>query len=344
MANNLAYYNKLHDSTYATHSRIVFDPDRFTPTSNNKTDENLFVTKNKIMVSLQNNPFVFEPKNCYDIETDECEIYSLTTSADQITENSFGQHPMLVFTSKGIFALEQGTGEVLYSRTVLLNKNQQYPNTQNITMSGIVFYTTENEVVALSSRKSNSVSKVIEPCLDLLPIDDNIFVYLREARLCALTWYDEIMLINSSYSYAYTYSIKSNSWATRDISAVYIDPNTLMENGNIISITACEDRNHPLLPHIKTNALKLGTDNMKKVEHLSPQLSMKTNSPLTIMLWASNNLKDWYVVGSSEFGEKIGRCGASWRYFKTELAAKGAPAPDYFLYIWAFDIKYTIKY
>lgn len=344
MANNIAYYNNSLSSNYASTDIIKFDPNNFTPTEAIKNDENSYTTKNKIMVSLQDNPFVFEPRNCYDIETEECEIYSLTTSADQLTETSYGQHPLLIFTSKGIFAMEQGTGEVLYSRTILLTKEAQYPNTQNITLNGVVFYTTDNEVRAFTSRSSSCVSKVLEPCLDIASENNNIFQFLKEAHLCSIAWYNEIMLINNNYTHAYTYSLKSNSWSTRDLSAIFIDQNTLIENQNIISLNQREDHTLPLLPHICTTPLKLSTTNLKKIEYLAPQISTKPNSPLSTTLWASNNLRDWYIVGSSEFGFKIGRCGASWRYFKTEIKATGTPLTDYYLYIWAIEIKYTIKY
>lgn len=344
MANNIAYYNNTSSKNYASADAIEFDLDKFIPTGQIVVQTDTFTTKNKIMVSLQNNPFVFEPKNCYDIETEECEIYSLTTSADQITETSFGQHPLLIFTSKGIFAMEQGSGEVLYSRTILLSKDKQYPFTQNITIEGIVFYTTENEVRAFTSRQSNSVSKVLEPCQDRTISGDTILQFLKGANLCSLTPYDEIMLTNNNYPYAYTYSIKSNSWSTRSLSATFINQNTLIENGNIISTGDREDQTSPLAPHICTNALKLSTDALKKLEYLSPQLSTTPNSPLTITLWASNNLKNWYIVGSSEFSAKIGRCGSSWRYFKVEIKASDTPQADYYFYIWALDIKHTPKY
>lgn len=72
---------------------------------------------NAINVSAQYNPFVFPVEYSYSFGG---EILDVATSYLPISSTQVGQYPLSVFTSNGIYALEQGNGAVLYSNIVPL--------------------------------------------------------------------------------------------------------------------------------------------------------------------------------------------------------------------------------
>lgn len=72
---------------------------------------------NVMNVSAQYNPFVFPVEYSYSFGG---EILDVATSYLPISSSQVGQYPLSVFTSNGIYALEQGNGAVLYSNIVPL--------------------------------------------------------------------------------------------------------------------------------------------------------------------------------------------------------------------------------
>lgn len=82
-------------------------------------DKKVFWKKetNSINVSAQYNPFVFPVEYSYLFSG---EIRDITTSYIPISATQIGQYPITVFTTNGIYSLEQGNGAVLYVSTVPL--------------------------------------------------------------------------------------------------------------------------------------------------------------------------------------------------------------------------------
>lgn len=72
---------------------------------------------NAINVSAPYNPFAFPVEYSYSFGG---EILDITTSYLPISSTQVGQYPLTVFTTNGIYAMEQGDGSVLYSNIVPL--------------------------------------------------------------------------------------------------------------------------------------------------------------------------------------------------------------------------------
>ena len=68
---------------------------------------------NKIKVSELNNPLSFSNTNTY--QSGNGTIIAMATNAIRISEGQFGQYPLYVFTTQGIYSLDVGQGEVVYS-------------------------------------------------------------------------------------------------------------------------------------------------------------------------------------------------------------------------------------
>lgn len=85
------------------------------------------ITEDKIKVSELNNPFLFPVENTYQAGTGS--IIAMASNAIGISEGQFGQYPLYIFTTKGIYSLEVGT-DIVYTKSS--------PTSYEIPTTGIV--------------------------------------------------------------------------------------------------------------------------------------------------------------------------------------------------------------
>ncbi|MDR0823908.1 MAG: hypothetical protein LBN74_02365 [Prevotella sp.] len=79
-------------------------------------DTNTVVTTNepnKVKVSELNNPLNFPSINTYRIGNGT--ILAIATNAMNVSDRNYGQYPVFIFTTQGIWTLNVGSGEVVYS-------------------------------------------------------------------------------------------------------------------------------------------------------------------------------------------------------------------------------------
>jgi len=69
---------------------------------------------NKLKVSALNDPFLFPNETTYLVSNGK--ILNMESIAIRISEGQFGQFPLYVFTDKGIYSMQIGSGEVVYAQ------------------------------------------------------------------------------------------------------------------------------------------------------------------------------------------------------------------------------------
>lgn len=121
-------------------------------------DQSVLLRKetNAINVSAPYNPFAFPVEYSYSFGG---EILDASTSYLPISATQVGQYPISVFTTNGIYALEQGDGSVLYSNVTPLQPlviNGKATSTPFGT-----FFTSSKSLYLLSGRESANVSYVL---------------------------------------------------------------------------------------------------------------------------------------------------------------------------------------
>lgn len=112
----------------------------------------------QMIVSAQNNPAYFAPENSYSFQG---AITAVTPLTDAVSEAQFGQFPLAVFTTEGIWTLERGSGDVLYSRSVKISDISCFTGNVIQTKTG-VYFTAEGSVWRLSGRKIEKISEIAE--------------------------------------------------------------------------------------------------------------------------------------------------------------------------------------
>ena len=132
---------------------------------------------NAINVSAQYNPFVFPVEYSYSFGG---EISDITTSYLPISSTQIGQYPITVFTSNGIFALEQGGTSTLYSNIVPLQPTIAQGKATS-TPSG-TFFVSSNNIYMMVGRAMVNISEALDG-----EIDNDLKANMAFNRLCCST-------------------------------------------------------------------------------------------------------------------------------------------------------------
>ena len=191
---------------------------------------NVIEDKDVILVSSQGMPFHFPVEHSYRIGG---EIQDLALLVEQISEAQQGQFPLAILTDRGIFALQQGNGVVLYSNLVPIS-NDVCKRGAVQTKSGVV-YIANGAINLLVGREGINLSFPLEkePQTDIR--SNNSFIlatknialydisaylsqvdfrdYLSDAVLLSDSNKEEVIVSNKTYSYSYLYSLRSKLWS-----------------------------------------------------------------------------------------------------------------------------------
>lgn len=136
------------------------------------TSKVIFLTEpNKIKVSELSNPLNFPNINTYQAGTGT--ILALATNAMNVSDRNYGQYPLYVFTTQGIWTLNVGSGEVVYS-TQTAPTYTEAPTTGIVgeTPYGVVF-TTQRGLLIINGQSVNFISPQIEQIPLVLNIEMN---------------------------------------------------------------------------------------------------------------------------------------------------------------------------
>lgn len=201
-------------------------------------------SENKLMQSEINNPFYFPLANINTVTNGEIVGIASTTSA--LSQGQFGQFPLYVFTTEGIWAMNT-TDSGTYSFKQIVSRDV-CNNPKSITqIDGAIVFTNSrglmiiigSEVTELSAvmtgktfdPKTLTSSSCIEPFSEAF--DTCSFLdYIQGVKIAYNYNSSMLMLINPTKSYQYIYDIKYKSFA-KTFGVKYIDainnyPDTLL--------------------------------------------------------------------------------------------------------------------
>ena len=197
-----------------------YDDDWYDKISNKPVDGKVFLRKesNVINVSAHNTPYGFDIKASY---TFAGEIKDVVTSYVPISAVQVNQFPINVFTTNGIYALEQGSGDVLYKSVdplqpfVIEGKALSTPNG--------IFFASSNNLYLLTGGEVANVSYVLSglPDADLRKLesyqvlrnykysfDDASYSFgdfIKDIAMVYDQLHNEVIISNNSGDYRYSY-------------------------------------------------------------------------------------------------------------------------------------------
>ena len=198
-----------------------------------------FYDENVLRISEVNNPFVFPAENAYEVGTGR--IIAVATNTEPISSGQYGEHPLIVFTTKGRWALFQGSNDILFKSVKPLDGDVPGEATSITSVSTGVVYTTSEGLYMAYGKDVTELSTNLygRPNIDLqnhtsftgrlnhnqlVQIVDSLStvdakVYIQGALIGFNKIFKELLVTNSDYKYSYIYSFGSKTW--RKISQSY---------------------------------------------------------------------------------------------------------------------------
>lgn len=183
-----------------------------------------------INVTEQYNPFVFKVEHSYLAPGN---ILDVQPQLVAVRDVSFGDYPLNVFTDRGVYALLQGGGTVLYgsfrSISNLVSQSNSVPTEQGtfFIAAGGLWLVAGTQAVLVSDALSRGPHTFIRSCAGYESLSENgsvgynitpyessaaFDVFADGATLSYNRFRDELIISNPSYLYSYVLSLKYRQW------------------------------------------------------------------------------------------------------------------------------------
>lgn len=309
--------------------------------NNAKVGSSTVTYGNMVRVSNVANPFYFNEVNQVTLPTGT--ISGLSTTAKALSQGQFGAFPLYCFSDNGIWALEvSDTGTYSAKQPV---SRAVCTNPESITQTeGSVLFVTKRGLMALDGSSVTCVSEILSGhnytsalsklyevkklagLQDVPNPDTHIEEWLQDARLLYDDKRQMIYAFNGENVLGYVYSISDQAWGmmvhdlahplpcyTDALAVTREDINGKRRLVNMSDHTMCGAAPKAVLV---TRPLTFGSaDAYKSIEALTLR-GMLDKDDAKLVVWASNDLKHWAVVASSQTSWYRGKSGTPYKYYR----------------------------
>lgn len=297
---------------------------------------------NAINVSAQYNPFIFPVEYSYSFSG---EIRDIATSYLPISSTQVGQYPLTVFTSSGVFSMEQGNGEVLYSNIVPLQP-LVIDGKATATPFGTFFISSRN-LFLLSGRDIANVSFVLngERELNLRDLDSyrklacntsGVFYnyepmlsgedfedFIEDAHLTYDQLQNELYISSSKPEIPYSYVFNLDTKSYHKVIKKYLNSQsgsryvieTIGDDKKMVDLFIEEKSVEPIFLQSRPMPLEAVYTHIQRLILLA-DATLKDEQYLCISVFGSDNLYDWKCITSSQKQNVV------FRQIRTNRAAK----------------------
>lgn len=292
------------------------------------SEDNLYQDTNRVQASFINNPIFYPAENSYRVGRVTNEIRGIMSQAVPMSEGQYGYYPLMVFSSEGIFSLEQGTGQILYKSIQPVSLDVCNNTDSVIAINGGIMFASAKGLMVLYGRSIDEISKQLEGTpKDNITSETNYIAaidgsgnvtnltgaidtvefkdYLTGAKIAYDINNDEIIVSNDSKGYSYVFSVLEKVWYKID--QIFSDfiinhPDWLGLNGNKVYNLSTEDTGATVLPDIliKTNPFKFNVNKIKSIERLVARFSgdfgHTSGRFVVLYVYGSLNGKEWKLI------------------------------------------------
>lgn len=340
----------------------------------NIPENNEIYRPNVMKVSGLNDPMVYPLAQTYTIGNGK--IISAAVSTKTISQGQFGQYPLYVFTSDGVYAMSQGSGEVVYQTVSPLSRHVCV-NVKSIcdTDSAVVFATEQGlfilqggDIIEISQAindhglsEYNSVDGGLQPINEAIEdvIGKQVFFpslqeLLHEGKCAYHYSRHELLLFVPDKGVVVSYSLRDGIWKSfhenlHDTVDDYPDLLWIMNNSNGKEICrvkrdgVCDYENNLLLV---TNAFSLSeVYDQKNIVRM--RILSNISGSIIVGLLASNDGISWTTVWKKSMectrhiNPVISLPGASYRYFILVISGNNIDEKSF---IAGFEIEYESRH
>lgn len=307
------------------------------------TDNRIVFLPNKLYTSQVGNPFLFPLEGINTIGVGQIIGMSSTTRA--LSQGQFGQFPLLVFATDGIWAMEVSSNG-LYSVKQPISRDV-CSNPASITqIDGAVIFISSKGAMMVNAGEVNTFSAELDgPSFipsSIIKLDEIATKESLTAEIsgiipvkdflsgCQIA-YDypnaRLLFINKDKPYAYVYSLESRSWATVTSSFIRVVsdyPHSYLQNNqegvvNISSKMDYDDQSR-VKSLILSRPIKFGDDIYKTVNQLINRGNFSADR-INVVLFASTDGSTYFPIGSA-IGPQLSRLqGSPYKYFRIAIIA-----------------------
>ena len=286
-----------------------------------------------INVTEQYNPFVFRVEHSYKAPGN---IIDVQPQMAGITDASYGRDPLNVFTERGLYALTQGSANVLYGAFLpvsnLVGQRGGIPVEMGtfFLADGSLWLVSGRRVTLISDALSEGPHKYIRACpgfkklsgtdtsfsptpvvaspvYDVSPylskVDFNTFT--RGGKLGYNRFRMELFISNPSYDYTYVLSLKYRQWFKLSRRLWQDEPGGVIINrpgtasGTITVLDMANETAGTILAHMQSRPFSMGYQYAhihRIVAMMRAKLSGTAGQAVAVGLYGSDNLQDWKLL------------------------------------------------
>ena len=282
---------------------------------------------NAINASAPYNPLVFPVEYSYNFAGD---ILDIATSYLPITSTQIGQYPLTVFTTAGIFAMEQGDGSVLYSNIVPL---QPYVISGKATATPMgTFFTSAKGLYLIAGREAVNVSSILngERELNLRDLDAykalccsskrglfdfstilssmDFEDFVEDAVLTYDQLNNELYISSKNPDIHYSYVFNLDTKACHKIARRYVNPQSGVkyaiemagDTRNMVNLHMEDKGNQHILLQSRPLAIEAFFTHIQRLIMFIDAKLKGSEQYFFLSVFASDNLNDWKCIISSQ--------------------------------------------
>ena len=287
--------------------------------------EDIEITDNKIKVSDVLNPLVFPVSQTYQVGQGEIKDLSVVSTA--LSQGQFGQFPLYVFCSDGVYAMNVGTG-VAYTNSSPVSRDVITGDL--ISIDKAVAFISDRGLKILQGDSAVDVSLQMQSNAYEQLQGEKFEDFIKEAKLAYNYFFGEIYLLREDKEFAFVYELKNQTWATRKIDFkgkldVYPDLYIQTKEGVYRLSREIYPPEGRQKVKLKTRPMKWG-DGFKKIARMIIRGLVIGNWDIKIL--ASNDGVNFHEIRRASINTNtpkrdipFGRISGSFKYYVLEIEA-----------------------
>jgi len=285
-----------------------------------------------VNVTEQYNPFVFLVEHSYKAPGNVIDVQPQMAG---IVDASYGRDPLNVFTERGLYALTQGSANVLYGAFLPLSNLKSRRGAIPVEMG--TFFLADGALWLVSGRQVTLVSEalslgphkyvracpgykkisgqdtsfsptpvVASPYYDVSPYLSSVEfkTFAEGGQLGYNRFRQELFISNASYGYTYVLSLKYRQWFKLSRRLWQDQPGgviicTPYGTGTISVLDMATEVNGTVLAHMQSRPFSMGYQYIhirRIVAMIRAKLSGLTGQKLAVAIYGSDNLQDWKLL------------------------------------------------
>lgn len=290
-----------------------------------------------VMTSEVNNPWVFNAEGDNTVGTGK--IVGIVSNTRALSQGQFGEHPLIVFTTEGIYALGTNS-EGLYSTNYPLSREVCNSSKSITPTDGAVFFTTEKGLMMMVGADITNVSQQMMGKTDTYTPDSIYSGHIKAdisfhdfLKDCVIAYdyrdYSLYLISGDSKKYFYVYDIKSGAITRQESERVYArvvndyPDNILQDTDNklwsLINKSEPASDTEEYSGMLLSRPVKMG--NAQALKSLRQIVHVKDISgTMGLHVYVSNNLKNWGEIKSLK--------GTGWKYYRFGIVFNNLKATD----------------